>query len=240
MGLMDDHPRSSSPAADTGSAAHHVVNLYHKGVRVDDAIADMRSSVSLFPLADLDEAEELFRLYTRDPRNTPEACIQTETQIEFTLDPHPCDETEEQIYFKGTTDQIRGTKDSLEVWDYKTGKGEGLEILNEHMLQLAGYSKGVETLLKIPVHDSGIIRARGYNRRDGAKPEEAPTKVFYHSCMTREQRDVLLLRVAHIVAGIRSGLPLFGPGPYCYHCPYGGITQCINHWENLCKSRPPQ
>lgn len=229
MQMIEAPERSSSPAADTGSMAHFAISLYHTGKGADDAVKEMKAAKSLhFPLADEDEAEKFFRSYARDPRNAPEAVENAELQIRFSLPPHPLDPTGEPIWFQGTTDQVRrASEETVEVWDYKTGKDEGVVLLHEHLLQLAGYSRGVENTLGQRVVDSGIIRARGYHRRGVDPPEAQPHGVFFHSCLDSVQIDTLLFRVRAIVAGVRRGEPLFGPGPYCNHCPYEGTSVCI-------------
>lgn len=229
LSMLEPEERRSSPAADTGTASHHAISLYHKGLTPDAAIADMRTVASeKFPKADLDEAEKFVRNYTTDPRNPQGPETITEQFLNFTIPPHHQDPTGKAIHVQGTTDQIREAANGmLEVWDYKTGKDDGVTILHDHMLQLAGYSRGVTLVTGRPVVDSGIIRGRGYQRKDRAKPETAPGGVFFHSCFSDLHIDVLLYRIRAVVAGIRRGEALYGPGAYCNHCPHEGVSVCI-------------
>ena len=228
--MIENPERTSGPAADTGTAAHFAISSYHKGMIPDAAIAAMRSSVSAFPLADLDEAEEFARRYFRDPRNSQEAVDpeKCEVQIAFRLPPHPTDPTGKEIFFQGTSDQVRTASNGIaEVWDYKTGKDEGSVLVAEHLFQLAGYSRGAQETLGVTIGDSGIIRARGYFRRDRATPESEPPGVFFHSCLDHQQIEALLWRVRATVAAIRRGEAWFGPSAACNHCPYEGTSVCV-------------
>lgn len=230
MQMAESPDRTSGPAADTGTAAHYAIAEYHKGKTPDAAIASMRSSVSLFPLADLDESQSFVERYFRDPRNTQEAVEPNncEVPISFRLPPHPNDPTGKEIFFQGTSDQVRYASNGIaEVWDYKTGKDEGSVLVAEHLFQLAGYSRGTRDTLGLTIGDSGIIRARGYFRRDRAKPESEPPGVFFHSCLDHQQIEALLFRVRATVAAIRNGEAWFGPSAACNYCPYEGTSVCV-------------
>lgn len=226
--VQDESGENRSPASDTGTAAHYGINILHTmGVNADEAVREMKTAKSLlFPNANEEEAETFVRAYARDPRNA-NTCIQDcEKTIFFEIDPHPLDKTKQPIFIQGTIDQIRKTDAGYEVWDYKTGKDEGIVILYEHFLQLAGYTVGLQKTLGYPVVGSGIIRARGYGKRGALEPEQQPGGVFFHSCLTNELAWLYLYRVRLVVAMIRRGYPLFGPGLHCVHCPYEGPSVC--------------
>src|SRR5688572_30748388 len=80
MAICDED--TSGPAADTGSALHHAIALWHKqGTEVKEAIRQMREALPTFPLADLDDAERQFLHYCLDPRNRTAKIVACEEPI---------------------------------------------------------------------------------------------------------------------------------------------------------------
>jgi ATP-dependent exoDNAse (exonuclease V) beta subunit len=138
---MDDFERTSNSAADTGTAAHLAVKLWHEKHGEDAALQQMQDRISEFPQADIKEATKFATAYFRDPRNSPEVCVGVEVQVTYSLPPHPLDKTGKRVYISGTADQIRLTNAGYEIWDYKTGDKEtGWVMLHEFAPQLAGYA----------------------------------------------------------------------------------------------------
>src|SRR5262245_51366055 len=103
--VLDDQ---SGAAADTGSALHRGVAVWHKTDKdTAAAIRALKESVAEYPLADLDDAAEHFQAYTEDPRNQTAKVVAVEEKVELTLSPAPHDPTGREIYIQGTLDQIR-------------------------------------------------------------------------------------------------------------------------------------
>jgi hypothetical protein len=218
----------SGPAADTGSAAHLGVKLWHDGKPLHEIREAVRRSTDLFPKADLDEAEKFVLNYSKDERNAPETVIASEMRLEFSLPPHPYDKTKLPIYCAGTCDQVRKDSSGYSVWDYKTGNPGGLEMLNWFMPQLAAYTYGCKDLFPEPPRIGGIIRARGYTLRGKNKAELQPNGVFFESGVSDLDDCLLLLNGVRLaVALIRRGEAVFGPGESCVHCPLGGVGSCL-------------
>lgn len=224
---MLDPARTSSAAADTGTAAHFAISQFHKGETVSDALKQMNAEAPVtFPLADLQEAEKFVRSYTQDPRNGEGAVVAAELQVSFTLPPHRNDPTGAAIHVTGTCDQVRRNGGTLEVWDYKTGADDGVTMLHEFTMQLCGYTIGVRRMFSEPVTVGGIIRGRGYQTRGKAKDDPSPPGVFFHASVDDAQIEACMYRIRSIVAALRRGELLLGPGKYCNYCPHEGITVC--------------
>jgi RecB family exonuclease len=214
--------RSSGPAADTGTAVHFAVRLWHREANKDARVAAevMRRSLDRFPLADLDAASVMFSDYTNDRRNREAEVVLCEEQITFTLEAEE-GETEE-IVIVGTLDQVRRDKHGrLTVWDLKTGKPDGWDMLHEHALQLAAYQIGAGVRLKKQCQGAGIIRTQDYRRRNGPGP------VFWEAPWSLIDAHMMLHSVRDAVRRIRSGRVYTGPGSHCRWCPQGGLAGCL-------------
>lgn len=224
---LEDIGSESGPAADTGTAAHLGVKLWHEGEDFERIREVVRSSTGEFPKADLDEAEKFIRNYTKDPRNYPDSCVAVEMKLDFTLPPHPYDPTGKPIYCSGTADQVRKSNVGFQVWDYKTGVAQGSDMLNWFMPQLAAYTYGLRETFHDKPYIGGIIRARGYTIRGKNKAENSPDGVFFDA--VPNEPDVclsLLTGVRLAVALIRRGEPFFASGEVCKHCPFQSMGTC--------------
>lgn len=234
--LADDMNDEGGAPAQTGSAVHAGVaefhrmygdSLFNRKKGAWDAIA---KAMPKFPLADETEVRLFITPYMDDPRNIDADCILIEQQVEFTLEPHPTDPTGEKIYVEGTLDQVRRERNLAKVWDLKTGRKTGWELIHDHAIQLAAYTVGANQLgLKEEIHPGGIIRAAGYRTRD--KSRVAPDGVFWDCGYTLLDIPLILETVTLQVAFIRSGHAVFGTGPHCTYCEFGGLVGCINHYN---------
>lgn len=181
-----------------------------------------------FPQADFEQAEKYLAAYTADPRNAPEEVLAVEVKVQCSLPPHPYDPTGKPVYLSGTLDQIRK---GPSVWDYKTGEYQGPEMLSHFLPQLAGYALAGASIYP-GLSAGGIIRGRGYHRRRikgqaPIDPADAPPGIFFEAGMNQETCEVILAYVRFVVAGIRRGEVLLGPGDYCVRqCPFGGVGSC--------------
>jgi RecB family exonuclease len=203
---------TSGPAADTGTAVHLAIATWHTLAKKDARVAVevMRRSVARFPLADLDSATVQFHDYTNDRRNVEAEVVACETPVTLTL-PAP-----EEVVIIGTLDQVRRDRHGrLTVWDVKTGKPDGWDMLHEHALQLAAYMLGAGATA------CGIIRTQDYRRRNGPGP------VFWEAPFDIHQAYELLRSVVHTVQAVRQGTVHVGPGSHCRWCPAGGLAGCL-------------
>ena len=215
MQLAEDR---EGEAADTGTAVHKAIAAWHGG---KDGLEEMRSHFAEYPLADLDEAEKQFQAYCQDPRNMLADIVLCEQPV-------TCEA--ETVYFTGTVDQVRRVGDRLKVWDVKTSKKGGVQILDEHTYQLAGYAVAAGEFLGQPVDVGGIIRTRTYRKR-GVDPSTSPTEVFYESAITAKQARRLLVDAARVALEIRARKLHIGPGEHCSYCPAQGIGACLPQLE---------
>lgn len=227
--FLEGYDNESGPAADTGTAAHLGIKLWHEGKALAALQEEVRSRAGEFPRADLDEAEKFIRYYTEDPRNYPEAAYALEMTLDFTLPPHPYDPTKKRIYCTGHLDQVRKDNQGYAVWDYKTGRDPGDQMLNWHMPQLAAYAYGAKDMFPEPPRIGGIIRGRGYSSRGKTKPSLSPSGVFINApCSDPDDCLTILINLRLAVAMIRRGEPIFGPGEACTKfCPLGGMGACL-------------
>lgn len=171
---MDD--REGGEAAQTGTAAGFMIEQYHLGCDAREAMEraqlakdqpDAREGGRhAFPRADMTLAERMFKGYADDPRNDRELvrADSLEARVKVLLKPDSRDPTGMPIHIRGHLDQVRWSPamKRWELWDVKSGKPGGLQMLFEHCWQLCAYSLGATALFGEPVHPGGIIRVRGY------------------------------------------------------------------------------
>lgn len=231
--LSQDEERVSGKAADTGSAVHMAAKGFHKTKDLRLAVGLMREMLEQYPLADLDDAEEQFQHYARDPRNKEAEVIQVEWPVEFTLDPAPEDPTQEKIHVIGVLDQVREDRGVLCVCDIKTGASmDGYQMLSYHATQLAAYQLGASIKLGRPVERAAIIRTKDYlGSRKGP--------VFWETPWSYRDLRLILSGVAPAVARVRAGLLAPHPGDACRYCPQGGVANCVPRLRSLSLVQTP-
>lgn len=239
LGWMDDHEDEGGKPAQTGSAVHVGVAEFHRlqgqtlAIRKKGAWDAINATMHKFPLADPTEVRLFLTPYMDDPRNINVECYAIEQEVEFTLDPHPEDKTQELIYVNGTLDQLRISNDrrTAEVWDLKTGRKTGWELLHDHAIQLAAYTLGARQRFGTEVVPGGIIRNYGYRARsaDSASPDD----VFWPALFQVDDIPLILEPVQLAVANIRNGNAVFGTGPHCTYCEFGGLQGCLAHYHGL-------
>lgn len=210
-------------AAQTGSLVHLGVEAFHQGRKKSTCEKRIRTSKE-FPEGDRDEAIRHFDAYVRDPRNqtTP---VKVEEKIELTLDPP--DGSDLPIRVFGTLDQIREVNGEWYLFDVKTGKVQGWDMVNDYAYQVAAYCVGATKTFGRPVHPGALIRTQGYFKRGQFPPETEPDGVFFEIPWKLDQCYTLLEMVRRQVGLIRQGHPTIGPGAHCNWCPAGGIGGCI-------------
>lgn len=213
--------RVSGVAADTGTVTHAGIAAWHLGL---DPLDAMNAAASRASLADRSEVERFFSLYCEDPRNAPHAVERVECAVQGEIAP--------TIFAAGTLDQLRRDESGvLRVWDVKSGKPEGWEMLHVHAMQLSAYAMLASQTLGEPVHPGGIIRLWGYRKRGAELP--SPAGVFFHATWGLEDCPEILQRAVDAVHAIRRGEITFGPGPDCNYCRHGGLQSCLPRAREL-------
>ncbi len=166
-------------AADTGTAIGQMIELFHRGRSVSDAVTETAecsqegaviggTERDAFPLADISLAKKWMERYARDPRNPVDAVVEEslEVEVELELDPFPSDPTGQKIYLVGHIDQIRPDPDDgiWEVWDVKSGsRHSGNEMVQYYAWQQAAYTLAAAKHFKRPMRWGGILLVRGYD-----------------------------------------------------------------------------
>lgn len=223
--LFECHDESG-PAADTGSATHAAVAAWHTmGHDAASAVKSMVDRSGEFPKADFDEATVMFLNYTRDPRNVKAEVVEVERKVSFVLPPAPEDETQKEIAVNGKVDQIRIVDGLYRVYDLKTSKKSGLDLMRQHQYQIAAYVVGASHIFGKPVHPGALICPRHYVR--GILPETEPAGVFFQFPWTFEDARFILWGLRRIVASIRSGEVWHQGGEHCRWCPAGSPDVCL-------------
>lgn len=224
MSFLFEVSGESGPAADTGSAVHAAIAAWHLcGHDVGSAVESMVARYGEFPLADLEEATSLFCLYTRDPRNREAEVVAVERRVEFLLPACAEDPTGEAISVIGTVDQVRREGPLLKLYDIKTSKRPGHELLDAHLYQLAAYTVGASHAFGEPVHPGALICPRHYR----GEPESAPDGVFFECAWTFDDARFILWGVRRIVAAVRAGEVWHFGGAHCRYCVAGSPDVCV-------------
>lgn len=239
----------STKAADTGTLAGRLVQLFHElgedPIALDAATRTaVVESGSSAPRADIDEAIRVASMYALDQRNwgvvVPGSC---ELEVRLTLNPAPEDPTQRKIVLVGHLDQIRTDKAGrFRLWDTKNGKLTGLDLLYGYAWQLAAYALAATEHYGRAVLPGGIIRLQGYSSKLSSlarskDPEDAAllreklaeSDVFFAAPWTLEACQNMMLDVVQHVAWLRSGIIHHHPGAHCVWCPAGGPHLCGNY-----------
>lgn len=216
---------SGSAAADSGSAVGRLIELWHNGGEGADAFEQAVYQTSIerdakFAAADMDLVKSWALAYVADPRNrgvvVKGSC---EMDVSVTLPADP-DDPGGPITFPGHIDQLRrDSHGTLRLWDIKSGKPEGREMLKSYAWQLACYAAAVEATLHEPCLVGGIIRLRGYIRERGGPVAPAEANVHYHAVWTREEHLAMLETPVWLIGHIRRGVVPLMPGTHCNWCP---------------------
>lgn len=207
----------SGPAADTGSACHAAVAAWHLlGKDAAAAVEAMALKAGKFPLADLDEAAALFLLYANDKRNREADVVAVEREISFLLPACSEDPTGEAVHVIGQLDQVRRVNGKLLVYDIKTSKRPGRELMDAHQYQVAAYCLGASWLFGEPVGPGALICPRRY-----------PGEAYFPYQWTFDDARFVLWGVRRIVAAVRAGEVWNLGGMHCRYCPAGSTDNCV-------------
>lgn len=248
---------TSGAAAQTGTAAHKLIELLHRGYSPEDAASLCRvEAADLYPQADLAFASMLASGYWLDPRWDNDEVVPEwlELEVKLELPADAGDPTGEPIKLTGHVDQIRRGQDGqLRVWDVKTSRGEGGNLVHSHAWQLAAYALAASNTLGEQVLPGGIIRLRGYidygdcptcsasrgqscatktgnpcfnphKKREVVAP--ADPQVFHLAPWSLDQCSAMLETVSWLVAAMRRGEVPTMPGDWCRYCPASGPATC--------------
>lgn len=240
--LLENEDKEGGGSAQTGTLTHAGVAAFHKekgglDIRTKAAWDAIAKTKGMFPLADLDETRLFITPYMNDPRNIHAQFAKwndgedaVEKQVDFVLPCHHMDTTGIPIYIQGTFDQIRLINGVPRVYDLKTGKRTGWEMIHDYAVQLAAYTYGAKTVFP-NVEPGYIIRAYGYRARGAVLPN--PDGVFWSLPFKWNAIELLLDRVKLEVALIRQGEISFNPGPHCTYCEFEGLTGCLPRFNQL-------
>lgn len=227
-----DTEYESSEAADTGSACHVAVAEWHRRKDIKAAVEAMRDSANRYPQANLQEAAALFLLYQEDPRNKEaEIAVDAkgelliERKITVRLPPAENDPTQKEIVIIGTMDQVRiGVDTRPKVWDLKTSKRPGWDLMNAHIYQLGAYALGASFELKKQVGLGGLICPRHYKN---SPPAAAPSGVFWPYPNRFNDLEHIVRGIQNAVALIRGGQVMVSPSDQCKYCNGKGTEECL-------------
>lgn len=148
--VIGDGTDRAGPPAETGNLCHVGIQAYHthKG-KGGTATAHAKTMLSLaakvYPQGDIEEALSMLDKYIkRDAAERRGTVIHSEEKIEVRIPPADFDPTKKDIVIIGTVDQVRAIgRTTLYVVDHKTGWKPGVEMVQDHMTQLAAYTLGV-------------------------------------------------------------------------------------------------
>jgi hypothetical protein len=199
MNFLTSYDDEGSEAGDTGSAMHKAIETLHKGADIAACIAKMSSDIAEYPKADLQDAANMFLLYSQDNRNRTAQVVLSEKEVNFQIAAAKHDPTQAPIEIVGTLDQVRRVNGRLELWDAKSSKKQPIVQVRNYRLQIAAYCIGASFALNEPVHPGGIICTRKYGKSPSTDP------VFWHMPFSIEQIELILEPVRNRVAEIRSG-----------------------------------
>lgn len=221
-------------AAHTGTAVGRMIELYHAGLDLSKAIARAdaekgtgEGSAHDYPLADIPQASAWVEAYAADPRNPreiiwPGSC---EREVHLTLPADPDDETGEPVVLIGHIDQVRRDRGGRwRLWDVKSGRAGGVQMLYEYAWQLMAYALACSNTFGEPILPGGVIRVRGYEGR--VKKPSGTEDVFFEAPWTLDDCREAMAGVAWYVGRIRAGLIPLRPGVHCMWCPAGAPHLC--------------
>jgi hypothetical protein len=235
QGLLDD---AGSGAAEMGTLVHEIIANWHtNGNNKEAAVAAVGDWRSKFPLVAAagryDEALAHAEGYCADPRNQARPVL-IEQLVRIALPPHETDPTGQAVVLQGTLDQVRETPHGLKVFDVKTGRTEGVQMLDLYAYQIAAYCVMATELLGESVAPGALIRTAGYLHKTADGPE--PLGVMFPIPWNLDDCREMLDGVRLIVANIRRGEVNFGPGYHCAStCPARGLQRCLPAWRKTQK-----
>lgn len=209
----------SSVAADTGSAVHKAIALWHRDAKGDAAVAlgAMKAFREEYPAADLRVAAQHFHGYIQDERNQGLETPLIEEKVTVRLPPSPQDPTGQDIVIIGHLDQVRVVSSGFMLVDYKTGGSlTGVQMVNAHMAQMAVYAVGAEQL-GFSCNSIAIVRTLDYLKGG---------PVFWHLPFGVHGAKQILREVADTVADIRRGRIRITPHRDCSWCQHGSPVNC--------------
>ena len=211
--------RTGSKAADSGTAAGRVCQIWHEkgedALALSAALEQAIDEVDAHPKADWDDVAKWCGGYASDPRNRgallPGSC---ERRVELTLG---------RFSLVGHVDQIRrGPHGGLTVWDIKSGKPGGRDMTFAYAWQVSAYALACTETLGEPVLPGGIIRLRSYawNTRCKWDAEDLTTAPAFYAMPWDLAACREMLEGAEFLLGqLEEGIVLQHPGTHCQWCP---------------------
>lgn len=188
------HIRPPSAAADTGSAAHAMIEeWYRSGFDLAAAVNAAWARIEEFPAADREDAERLFRRWATPANQHPVRYLGEEVRLTL-----PAGEGEEDVVLVGHADLVdhRGV-----LIDFKTGRPALTDMVSHYRPQLAAYQ------VALTAERSEIVRLRGH------AAESAPVFGSY-----AEAKSYLEITVVPLIRALRRGERITVPGNHCFWC----------------------
>lgn len=223
LGTIDDSP--GGIAANSGSAVGRVVQLWHERgedpIALDAAIRQAEAEIARHPKADFDDVRKWAEGYARDPRNAgvvePASC---EREVKLRLG---------AFELVGHVDQLRRQHGALSVWDLKSGKPGGRDMVNSHAWQISAYALACTETLGETVLPGGIIRIRSYawnNRCRWDKSDMANAPAFYATPWSLDVCREMMASVESHLSMLAEGRVHMHPGTQCAWCPGAAPNLC--------------
>lgn len=217
--MLQTTREGSSAAADSGIAVGRAIQLWHElgedPLALDEALRRTEAeSHARCPLADWTDVRAWATGYAADTRNGGHVASDFELEVRFPLG---------RFVLVGHVDQIRRTPEAgARVWDVKSGKAGGREMLFDYAWQLAAYALACTETLGEPVLPGGLLRVRGYawNTRcqwNRDAPSTAPVQFAtpWSLAHCREMMD----DAEALLELIDAGTVIRTPGEACRYCP---------------------
>lgn len=243
LARVDDQQGSGGPAAQTGSAVGRLIQLFHEGWVPAEAWNIVEREGAQWPDANMEDVLTMGSAYFLDPRNGPASEYGTvepgscEKEVTLRVEADEIERTlglpGEPFEIVGHLDQLRRGRDGvLRVWDLKSGKPSGDEMLQEYHLQLAVYALAATATLGELVLPGGIIRLRAYQTKGPAADRPHAPGVFWETRWTTEDCEAALDNVRHEIAMLRSGRVVTRAGLHCRYCPLNPHHDCRHRLPN--------
>lgn len=226
--LFDVDESERGVASQTGTALHALVEQYHRSNDLTKVLGLINDYKSKFPSANLDECERMLTAYANDRRNNEGNVITIEEEIGIEI------ETPKgpNIVLTGHIDQIRRIDGRLCVWDIKTSKLSGSQILFDYAYQLALYAFAATHFYGEPVGVGGVILPRKYLEKKN-QGLESPDEVFFHSTLSNSDIETMVYLVFEKIQRFRELSFDLMPSVFCDWCGAKTPVVCLNKYRAI-------
>lgn len=218
--------RGSSAAADSGTGVGRVAQLWHENgedpLALQAALTQAeREAPTDFPKANLQDVGIWAQGYASDPRNAgcvvPKSC---EKEVTLQLG---------KFELVGHIDQMRNVNGALRVWDIKSGKPGGRDMVCSYAWQVSAYALACTETLGETVLPGGIIRIRSYawnNRCRWDKEDLSSCPAFFYMPWDLDACREMMASVHSHLTMLDEGRVHLHPGTHCMWCPGEAPNLC--------------